>query len=56
VWSDSAFEHRRVEGTFEALRHLGVPPVLLAIVRWAHKTLVTVRGLRRGLTRRSDRL
>ena len=56
VLSDPAFEQRRVEGTFKALRYLGVPRAVVAIVGWVHKNLVTARRFRRGLTRRLSRL
>jgi hypothetical protein len=50
-WSDVAFERDHIEGSLEALRHLGVPQSLFPFVRalWA-----LGRRLRRwasGLTR-----
>ena len=51
-WSDSAFEQRFVDGTLEALRHLGVPQRVLLVLRWLRRPTLAFRHLANGLTRR----
>ena len=52
LWSDSAFEQRFVDGSLNALRHLGVPERILAVILGVRALMVAFREAARGLTRR----
>ncbi|SRR6266571_67298 len=50
-WTDSAFQHRQVKGTFEALEYLGVPRWSFSILRMLWAIVARVRRWASGLTR-----
>jgi hypothetical protein len=54
-WSDSAFEQRFVDGSLDALGHLGIPNVLLRVLRGVRTLIVAVCNAVIGLTRRWSR-
>jgi hypothetical protein len=49
-WTDTALEHRYVEGGLEAMRHLGVPDWLVRVVPTIRSLSLSARRRIRGLT------
>jgi hypothetical protein len=52
-WSNTAFEERYVEGSIEAMRHLGVPDWLVHVLPTFRSLNLSIRRGIRGVTRRS---
>ena len=44
IWSDSACAQRFIDGSLEALRHLGVPQCLLVVIRGVRSLTVALRN------------
>jgi hypothetical protein len=51
-WTDAAFEERRVAGSIEAMRHLGVPDWLVRVYPTIRSLILSVRRRISGLARR----
>jgi hypothetical protein len=51
-WSDSELKQGFVDGSLEALRHLGVPQVLLPVLRGLHRVSSAMRRIASRVTRR----
>ena len=55
-WSNTAFEERYVEGSIEAMRHLGAPDWLLRVLPTLRSLNLSIRRGIRGVTRRLVKL
>ena len=54
-WSNTAFEERHVEGSIEAMRHLGAPDWLVRVFLIFRSLNLSIRRGIRAMTRRSGK-